>query len=340
MKIHTMLPGLEDAGAQARRLEALGVDGLFTFEGPRDIFTPLVLAAANTATVGLMTNVAIAFPRNPIQLAQQANDLQTLSRGRFTLGLGSQVRAQIEKRYGVAFDHPIARMRELIGALRAVFTSWEGGGPLRFEGDFYRHSLMTPMFNPGPNPYGPPPIFLGALGPQMTRLAAESADGLLVMPFNSRRHFQERTLPMVDQGLARAGRSAADLDLVGEVIVCCGRTEEELTVADQGTRRLLSFYGSTPSYRPVLDVEGWGELQRELNTLSKEGRWDEMAGRIEPAMLCALAARGTPRDVAADIKGRFGHRVQQICIYTPYAISAECFADLVGALGSGSRVES
>jgi probable F420-dependent oxidoreductase len=251
MKIHTMLSGLEDAGERARRLEALGVDGVFTFEGPRDVFVPLILAAAQTSTVALMTNVAIAFPRNPIQLAHQANDLQCLSQGRFTLGLGSQVRAQIEKRYGVAFDRPIKRMWELIGALRAIFAAWEGDGRLRFEGEFYRHTLMTPMFNPGPNPYGSPPIYLGALGPQMTRLAAETADGLLVMPFNTRRHFQERTLPTVDEGLARVGRTAADLDLVGEVIACVGRTEEELAVAEAGTRFLLSFYASTPSYRPV-----------------------------------------------------------------------------------------
>ncbi len=188
------------------------------------------------------------------------------------------------------------------------------------------------MFNPGPNPFGTPPIFLGALGPQMTRLAAEVADGLLVMPFNTRRHFQERTLPMVDEGLTRAGRSLADLDLVGEVIVCCGRTEEEQAVADEGTRWLLSFYASTPSYRPVLDVEGWGDLQTELNVLSKQGRWDEMPRRIEPAMLCALSARGTPAEVAADIKGRFGDRVGQVCFYTPYAMDEACLGDLVDAL--------
>jgi probable F420-dependent oxidoreductase len=327
-----MLPGLEDAGAQARRLEALGVDGVFTFEGPRDIFLPLILAAAHTSAVELMTNVAIAFPRNPIQLAHQANDLQQLSQGRFTLGLGTQVRAQIEKRYGAVFDRPIARMRDLIGALRAVFAAWDGDERLRFEGEFYRHTLMTPVFNPGPNPYGPPPIYLGALGPQMTRLAAETADGLLVMPFNTRRYFQERTLPTVDEGLARAGRSQEDLALVGEVIACVGRSEEELAVAEQGTRFLLSFYGSTPSYRPVLDVEDWGDLQTELNAMTKNGRWDEMPSRIEPAMLCALAACGTPAEVAADIKARFGPRVDQICVYTPYAIREACFGELVDAL--------
>ena len=333
MKIHTMLPGLEDAGAQARRLEALGVDGVFTFEGPRDVFQPLVLAAAATRTVELMTNVAIAFPRNPVQLAHQANDLQCLSQGRFTLGLGAQVRAQIEKRYGVAFDRPIARMRELIAALRAVFAAWEGDGRIAVDGAFYRHSLMTPMFNPGPNSYGPPPIFLGALGPQMTRLAAETADGLLVMPFNTRRHFHERTLPAVDEGLARAGRRRPDLAVVGEVIVCCGRTEEELAQADEASRWLLSFYASTPSYRPVLDVEGFGDLQTELHALSKQGRWDEMPARIEPSLLSLLAARGTPEEVAADIRGRFGDRVDRICVYTPAPMDETCLAQLVAALG-------
>jgi len=332
VRIHTMLAGLEEAAANARRLEALGVDGAFTFEGPQDVFTPLVLAAAATSRLELMTNVAIAFPRNPVQLAHQANDLQTLSHGRFTLGLGVQIRAQVERRYGVPFDRPIARMRELVGALRAVFDTWEHGVPLDFQGEFYHHTLMPPMFDPGPNPYGRPPVYLGALGPQMTRLAAEVADGLLVMPFNSRRHFAERTLPMVDEGLARAGRSRADLDLVGEVIVCCGRTEEEQVAADEATRWLLSFYASTPSYRPVLEAEGWGDLQPELRALTREGRWDELPGRIEPTMLSTLAARGTPAEVAADIRGRFGDRVDQVGFYTPYAVAEDVLGELVDAL--------
>jgi probable F420-dependent oxidoreductase len=336
MKIHTMLTGLGDAGEHARRLEALGVEGAFTFEGPRDVFLPLILSAVTTSKLELMTNVAIAFPRNPIQLAHQANDLQQLSQGRFTLGLGVQVRAQIEKRYGVPFDRPIARMRELIAALRAIFATWERDERLDFHGEFYRHTLMPPMFNPGPNPYGVPPIYLGALGPQMTRLAAEVADGLLVMPFNTRRHFQERTLPMVDEGLARAGRVSADLDLVGEVIVCCGRTEQELAAADEATRWLLSFYASTPAYRPVLDLEGWGDLQSELHALSREGRWDEMPRRIEPAMLATLAARGTPEEVATDIAARFGDRVRRVGFYTPYAIDDERLGALIDALRTRS----
>ena len=185
MKIDTMLAGLEDAPEHARRLEQLGVDGAFTFEGPHDVFTPLVLAATASTRLELATNVAIAFPRNPVQLAHQANDLQLLSHGRFSLGLGSQIRTQVEKRYGASFDRPIARMRELVGALRAIFGTWETGEPLDFRGEFWSHTLMPPMFNPGPNPYGPPPIALGGLGPQMLRLAAEVADAVLVMPFNT-----------------------------------------------------------------------------------------------------------------------------------------------------------
>ena len=185
MKFDTMLSGLEEAGEHARRLEQLGVDGAFTFEGPHDVFTPLVLAAVATTTLELATNVAIAFPRNPVQLAHQAYDLQLLSKGRFTLGLGSQIRAQVEKRYGASFDRPIARMRELVAALRAIFATWESGERLDFRGEFTSHTLMPPTFNPGPHPFGMPPIAIGGLGPQMVRLAAEVADGLLVMPFNT-----------------------------------------------------------------------------------------------------------------------------------------------------------
>src|SRR5580693_5611531 len=209
MKFDTMLAGLKDAPTHARRLEELGVDGAFTFEGPHDVFTPLILAAGATATLELATNVAIAFPRNPLQLAHQAYDLQLLSGGRFTLGLGSQIRAQVEKRYGASFDRPIARMRDLIRALRAIFAAWETGERLDFRGEFTSHTLMPPMFNPGPNPFGVPPIAIGGLGPQMVRLAAEVAEGLLVMPFNTAAHFRQRTLPAVDRGLARAGRSRA-----------------------------------------------------------------------------------------------------------------------------------
>ena len=334
MKIDTMLAGLEDAPAHARRLEQLGVDGAFTFEGPHDVFTPLILAAGTTTTLELGTNVAIAFPRNPVQLAHQAYDLQLLTHGRFSLGLGSQVRAQVEKRYGASFDRPIARMRELVGALRAIFATWETGERLNFRGEFWSHTLMPPMFNPGPNPYGPPSIALGGLGPQMIRLAAEVADGVLVMPFNTATHFASRSVPAIDEGLARGGRDRSSLFVTGEVIVCCGRTEEEMETARMAGRWLLSFYASTPAYRPVLESEGWGELQPELNELSKLGRWEEMPGLIDDRMLAALAAVGSPKEVALDIADRFGGQVDRVGFYTPYPISEETLGQIVAELTS------
>ena len=215
MKVFTAPYGLTDAVERARALRDIGAHGVASFEGSHDVFAPLTLAA----TVGgldLMTNVAIAFPRNPIHLAHQANDHQLLSRGRFILGLGTQVRTQIEKRFGAQFDHPVARMTEMIAALRAIFEAWNSGVRLNFRGTYYRHTLMTPAFDPGPNQYGPPPIYIGALGPKLTRAVAEHADGLLVMPFGSKRFLHEHTMPAVRDGLRAAGREADDFAVVPE----------------------------------------------------------------------------------------------------------------------------
>lgn len=337
MKFDTMLAGLNDAAAHARRLEDLGVDGAFTFEGPHDVFTPLVLAAGATGTLELATNVAIAFPRNPVQLAHQAYDLQLLSGGRFTLGLGSQIRAQVEKRYGASFDRPVARMREMVGALRAIFATWETGEPLDYRGEFWSHTLMPPLFNPGPNPFGPPPIALGGLGPQMLRLAAELGDAVFVMPFNTPAHFVEHSLPAIEEGLTRGGRDRSSLAVTGEVIVCCGRNEEEEEAARVAGRWLLSFYASTPAYRPVLDSEGWGALQPELNILSKSGRWQEMPGLIDDDMLATLAAVGSPKQVASDIAGRFAGQVDRVGFYTPYLISEETLGELAAEMAAATR---
>jgi probable F420-dependent oxidoreductase len=338
VKFDTMLSGLREAPAHARRLEDLGVDGAFTFEGPHDVFTPLILAAGATETLELATNVAIAFPRNPVQLAHQAYDLQLLSEGRFTLGLGSQIRAQVEKRYGASFDRPVARMREMVGALRAIFATWETGEPLDYRGEFWSHTLMPPLFNPGPHPYGTPAIALGGLGPQMLRLAAEVGDAVFVMPFNTATHFVQRSLPAIEEGLARGARDRSSISVAGEVIVCCGRTEEELEVARSAGRWLVAFYASTPAYRPVLEAEGWEALQPELNGLSKSGRWDEMPGLIDDGMLAALAAVGSPKQVASDVAGRFGGQVDRVSFYTPYFISEQTLGEVMDEMTSGRAV--
>ncbi|VFA88236.1 TIGR03617 family F420-dependent LLM class oxidoreductase [Gordonia paraffinivorans] len=331
MRIHTALFGPQQAAERARALRDVGIDGIFTFDGPHDVFSPLFAAAA-VDDVALMTNVAIAFPRNPITVAHQANDLQLLSGGRFTLGLGTQIRPQIEKRFGVPFERPVDRMVEFVAALRAVFDAWNNGTRLNFEGEFYTHRLMTPMFNPGPNPHGVPPIFVGALGPRLTRAVAEHADGLLVMPFTSDAFVRESILPRVDAGLAASGRRREDFAVVPEIIVATGRTEEEFETSVAATRRLLSFYGSTPAYRPVLELHGYGDLQTELNLLSKQGRWAEMAGLVDDRLLELIAAHGSPRDVAATIRARAHGIADDVAVYQPFPLADETLAEIMESL--------
>ena len=298
-----MLGAPEDAVLRAAQLADLGLAGVYTFEGPNDPFVPLIRVAGEV-DVDLMTNVAIAFPRNPMQLAHLAFDLQRLAGGRFTLGLGSQIRPHIERRYGVEFDHPVARMREWVEALRAIFARWQDGTPLDYTGRFTRHTLMTPMFDPGPLPSGPPPIHLGAVGPRMTAMAATVADGLLTHPFTSRRFLHEVTFPAIDRSVAEA---------------------------DAAVRGMLGFDGSTPAYRPVLEAEGWAEAQPELRRLTKEGRWDEMAALVDDAMLATLAVRGTPAQVATALRERFGERADRVAVTLPYAVRDETLGALVDA---------
>ena len=323
----TALFGPTDAIERARELRDAGATGVFTFEGPHDVFVPLTLAS----TVGgldLMTNVAISFPRNPIHLAHQAIDHQLLADGRFILGLGTQIRTQIEKRFGADFDKPVARMTELIGALRAIFEAWTTGERLNFHGEFYRHTLMTPNFTPKSIPHGAPPIYVGALGPRLTRATAEAADGLLVMPFGSKRFLHEVTMPKVDEGLTASGRTRDAFAVVPEIIVSV--SDEDPTHAS--ARQLLAFYGSTPAYRPVLDVHGWGDLQPELHTLSKQGRWQEMGGLIDDDVLHTIAACGTPKEIAAHIRDRVDGVSEQVCVYQPAPMKADSLGQIVDAL--------
>jgi len=341
--------------ARARELADAGAAGLFTFEGPHDVFLPLA-AIAGQVDVDLMTNVAIAMPRSPMHLAHTAWDLQLMSGGRFRLGLGSQIQPHIEKRYGARWSPPAARMREIVGAVRAILTAWQDGTRLDFRGEHTTHTLMPPTFVPGPNPFGPPPILLGALGPLMTRTAAEVADGLLVMPFHTHRHFHERTLPAVAEGLACSIRSIERFEqdpgdescsnrsiermeqfrIFPQAILAMGRTDEELATARAGVRALLAFYGSTPAYRPVLDSEGWGELQPELNRLSKTGDVAAMVRLVDDTMLATIAVTGTPEQCAAEITRRFGGVrgvAGRVCCYFPgHDPSAEQVADLVAGL--------
>jgi probable F420-dependent oxidoreductase len=280
-----------------------------------------------------MTNVAIAMPRSPMHLAHTAHDLQRMSGGRFRLGLGSQIRPHIENRYGATWSPPAARMREIVLAVKAILGSWQDGTPLHFEGEHTRHTLMPPTFVPGPNPYGVPPVLLGALGPVMTRTAGEVADGLLVMPFHSYNHFRNRTLPAVDEGLSRSGRTREDFAILPQAIVAMGRTDAEMEAAEVGVRGLLAFYGSTPAYRPVLEVEGWADVQPELNALSKTGDVAAMTALVSEPMVQTLAVRGTPEQCAAELRRRFGDVADRVCAYFPgHDPGAAAIRRLAGAL--------
>jgi len=320
------------AAARAAELATTGVEGLFTFEGPHDVFFPLVAAATAGVDVDLMTNVAIATPRSPMHLAHAAYDLQLLSKGRFRLGLGSQIKPHVENRYGATWSRPAARMREAVLATKAILTAWQDGTRLDFRGEFTRHTLMPPTFVPGPNPHGLPPVLMGALGPLMTRTAAQVADGLLVMPFHSHKHIRTNTLPAVEEGL-RERETPGELKVYPQAILAMGRTPEEQERADLGVRGLLAFYGSTPAYRPVLDAEGWGDLQPELNALSKTGAIMEMIAKVDERMLATLAVRGTPDECAAELHRRFGDLTDLVCTYFPgYDPGTQQIRDLVTAL--------
>ena len=255
----------------AREAEEAGYDGIWSAETSHDPFLPLLLAAQGTTDLQLGTGIAVAFARSPMNTAMMANDLQLASDGRFLLGLGSQIKPHITKRFSMPWSHPAARMREYILAMRAIWAAWHEGTPLDFRGDFYTHTLMTPFFDPGPNPHGPPKVFLAAVGELMTEVAGEVADGIICHGFTTERYLTEVTVPAIERGLAKAGRSASTFEISGPLFVVTGTDEREMAAAAEGTKQQIAFYGSTPSYRGVLELHGWGEVQDELNRLSKAG---------------------------------------------------------------------
>ncbi|MFC7505636.1 TIGR03617 family F420-dependent LLM class oxidoreductase [Nocardioides sp. GCM10030258] len=324
----------DEVAVRARELASTGVAGLFTFEGPHDAFLPLAVAASSCGPIDLMTNVAIALPRSPMHLAHLAHDLQTLSRGGFRLGLGSQVKAHVERRYGATWDRPVAQMRDRVQAVKAVLDAWQSGTRLDFTGEYTHLDLMPPMFNPGPNPYGVPPVLLGALGPAMTRAAAEVADGLLVMPFNSARHFTERTLPAIEEGLRRRESDPDGFTIHPQAILAMASDPAELDVAIEGVRRLLAFYSSTPAYRPVLEVEGRADLQPRFADAVRRRELVTSAHLIDDDLLTRLAVVGTPQECARQLLDRFGGHAERVCCYFPGSDpSLDLISQLVKELG-------
>jgi probable F420-dependent oxidoreductase len=327
--------------SEARELEAQGFGVAWCGETAHDAFVQLTVAAGATERIGLGTGVAIAFARNPLSLATLGNDLQTVTRGRFRLGLGSQVRPHIERRYSMAWSRPAARMRETVLAIRHVWKAWEDGTPLEFEGDFFTHTLMTPTFDPGPNPFGNPAVFVAAVGPVMTRVAGEVGDGLLLHSFMTDDYLRSVTLPAYEAGLALGRRARADVSISYPAFVVTGRTDEELARAADGVRAQIAFYASTPSYRPVLELHGWSDLHAELHALSKRAEWAAMGELVDDDVLGAFAVVGTPRDAARQLVARVGDVVDRVTPYMPYEIDIECvleIADALRALGADRPV--
>ena len=313
MKIDSGLFGpLEGAPQRARQLEDEGFDAMVTAEIAHDPFLPLVLAAEHTERIDLMTSIAVAFARNPMLLANLGHDLNAFSKGRFILGLGSQIKPHIEKRFSMSWSHPATRMRELVLAMRAIWASWYEGKPLEFRGEFYTHTLMTPMFTPTDTEHGPPRVFVAAVGPRMTEVAGEVADGMIVHAFTTPRYLEEVTLPAVEAGLARAGRSRESFSLTCPAFVVTGADERAFEASRTAITRQIAFYGSTPAYRGVLEAHGWGELQSELNVLSKQGKWAEMGTLISDEILEEFAVVAPPEQVAGQLARRFAGRIDRL----------------------------
>jgi len=297
---------LDAAASAAQAAESAGLDGWWAAETQIDPFLGCAVAAERTERIDIGTAIVVAFARNPMTVALQANDVQNLSGGRFHLGLGSQIKPHIVKRYSMEWSHPAARMREFVLAVRAIWAAWAGEAPLDFRGDFYTHTLMTPFFNPGPNPHGNPKIWLAAVGPLMTEAAGEVADGMLCHGFSTERYLREVTLPRLEAGRAKAGKTLEGFEISAPAFVAAGETEEEIAAAIATVKQQISFYGSTPAYRPVLELHGWGELQDELNAMSKRGEWDTMPELIDDEMLHAFAVVGTREEADAELDRRYG----------------------------------
>ncbi|ALI26089.1 putative OXIDOREDUCTASE [Mycolicibacterium fortuitum] len=324
VKVDRGIPSrLAEVPAIARDLEADGYDGCWTGEINHDPFLPLAVAAEHTERIQIGTSIAVAFARNPMTMAQLGWDLQTYSGGRFILGLGTQIQPHIEKRFSMPWSHPARRMREYIQALQAIWECWRGGIKLRFEGEFYTHKIMTPMFTPELSTLPFPKVFLAAVGELMTEVCGEMADGLLAHAFTTRRYLDEVTTVALQRGMDRSGRDRGDFELSCPVFLVTGADEREMAAASVATRKQLAFYGSTPAYRKVLELHGWGELHTELHRLSLDGQWDAMGDLIDDEVLGTFAVVAPIPELAAALRHRCDGVIDRVLPGFPAAVSPE-----------------
>lgn len=317
-----------------RELEEMGYDGALVAETNHDPFLPLLLGARASERIELMTSIAVAFARSPMTLANVGHDLNAYSKGRLTLGLGSQIKPHISKRFSMPWGAPAKQMREFISAMRAIWACWHEGEKLDFRGEYYTHTLMTPMFTPTNCEYGAPRVFLAAVGPLMTQVAGEVADGIIIHAFTTEEYMRTVTMPAIEKGLEIGGRSRADFQVTYPGFVVTGVDEQSFERARTIATKQIAFYGSTPAYKGVLDSIDAGELQGVLNTMSKEGKWDEMGTLITDDILHKFAVVGEPKDIAAEMQRRFGDLVDRVSSAygtVPKAVQKDIIADLRAA---------
>jgi probable F420-dependent oxidoreductase len=328
---------LREVGAIGRAAEHLGCGALWAGETKRNPFVQLTLAAQATSRIDLGTGVAIAFPRSPTLAAHAAWDLAALSGGRFILGLGTQVKAHIERRFGSTWEAPVLKLREYVAAVRALWRSWQDGVPLRVEGRFYRLNLMTPFFNPGPIPHPAIPVYIAGVNPPLCRLAGEIAEGFHVHPFHTLPYLHTVVLPNIMEGLRAAGKTRGDIRLYAPVFVAPGRTAEEIREAAGLARREIAFYASTPSYRIVLETHGWSDVADRLRNLAAQRRWDDLPAQVPDEMFDAVVVCGSWEAVGAELRRRYEGLVDRVACYRPLTLRERSrWARLAAAFGGGT----
>ncbi len=330
MRVMANLPqdDLRQVPDAARAAEAADYDTLLTAENKHDPFLPHALAALATERVELATSVAIAFPRSPMVVANAAWDLQIASRGRFVLGLGPQIRPHNERRFSVPWSAPAPRLREYVKALRAIWTSWQSGERLRFEGKHYTFTLMPPYFVPPSFDLAMVPVTLAAVGPLALRLAGEVADGVRLHGFCTGRYLDAVVLPLVQEGLARTGRERAHFEIAGGGFIATGADDAAVARTMEVARGRIAFYGSTPGYWPVLEMHGLRDLGRKLNSMSKEGKWTEMSREISDGVVHLFTAVGTHATIADAIARRFGGRVDALSLAANAGVPPEVLSEI------------
>ena len=322
----------------ARKAEAIGYDCLWTSETQHDPFLPLVLAARSSSSIKLGTSIAVAFARSPMVLAYTAWDLQKASSGRFILGLGSQVKAHIQRRFSMTFESPGPKLRECVLALRAIWDCWQNGTPLRFHGVFYKFDLMTPFFNPGPIAHPDIPVYIAGVNAYMCRMAGEVCDGLHVHPFHTPKYLREFVHPGVNEGLQISGRSRENFTFATAAFAIVGDTERERSEHAEAVRQQIAFYASTRTYEPVLAAHGWEAVGPELHRKSIAGDWQGMAKLISDEMLDAVAVTGTYETIGKKLRERYAGLLDRVSLYQPYESMADesRYTALVKELNGGA----